>query len=133
MKTILLTITFIFSSFLFSQEVSHLDEINPEGEFENISIKKLDSDSNSTSFVIWVKKAVKSHKHEFHSELIYVIDGEGLMTIAGKEFQIAKGDYFRIPENTYHALKVTSKEPIKVLSVQSPEFLGKDRVFEDEH
>ena len=55
------------------------------------------------------------------------------ISVNKKEFEISQGDYFRIPENTYHALKVTSKEPIKVLSVQSPEFLGKDRVFEDEH
>jgi mannose-6-phosphate isomerase-like protein (cupin superfamily) len=47
-----------------------------------------------------------------------------------KEFHVKSGDYFRIPKNTFHSLKVKSKNSMKVLSVQSPEFLGKDRIFE---
>jgi mannose-6-phosphate isomerase-like protein (cupin superfamily) len=53
------------------------------------------------------------------------------MTINNKSFDIKSGDYFRIPKNTFHSLIVKSEEPMKVLSVQSPEFLGKDRVFEN--
>ncbi len=115
---------------VFSQEVTNLKDIQPHKEYENILIKKLDTDSNSTSFVIWIKKGVKSHKHKTHSEIISVIEGEGIMIINKKSFDIKSGDYFRIPKNTFHSLEVKSKKPIKVLSVQSPEFLGKDRVFE---
>jgi mannose-6-phosphate isomerase-like protein (cupin superfamily) len=125
---------FIFltiSNFSFSQEVTNLKDIQPAKEFENILVKKLDTDSNSTAFVIWIKKVVKSHKHETHSEIISIIEGEGVMTINNKSFDIKSGDYFRIPKNTFHSLTVKSEEPMKVLSVQSPEFLGKDRVFEN--
>ncbi len=131
MKTFLFLTTFLLSGLAFSQEVSNLSVLAPDKEYENILIKKLDTDSNSTSFVIWIKKGVKSHKHEFHSEIISVIEGSGVMTINKKSFDIKPGDYFRIPENTFHSLKVNSKKPMKVLSIQSPEFLGKDRVFEE--
>ncbi len=126
MKTLFLLLFTCFSISLFSQNATDLNAIQPEGDYENISVKKLDSDTNSTSFAI-----VKSHKHETHSEIIYVVEGEGLMTVNRKEFKIKPGDYFRIPKNTFHSLIVTSELPMKVLSVQSPEFLGKDRVFEN--
>ncbi len=131
MKTLFFLFVISLSAPVFSQNIVHIQQTNSDEEFDNISIKKLDSDSNSTSFIIWVKKGVKSHKHETHSELIYVVDGEGMMTIDKNTYTIRKGDYFRIPQNTFHALKVTSKTPMKVVSVQSPEFFGKDRIFEE--
>ena len=131
MKIFMLFIFLTISNFSFSQEVTNLKDIQPAKEFESILVKKLDTDSNSTAFVIWIKKVVKSHKHETHSEIISIIEGEGVMTINNKSFDIKSGDYFRIPKNTFHSLTVKSEEPMKVLSVQSPEFLGKDRVFEN--
>ena len=129
MKNLLVIILIAYSSASFSQTITNLKAILPESDFENILVKKLDTDSNSTSFIIWIKKGVKSHKHETHSEIITVIEGNGVMTVNKKSFNIKAGDYFRIPKNTFHSLKVSSTTPIKVLSVQSPEFLGKDRVF----
>lgn len=131
MKALILLVSILFSGLIFSQEITNIKNIQPEMEFENILVKKIETDSNSTSFVIWIKKGVKSHKHETHSEIISVIEGEGVMTINKKSFDIKAGDYFRIPENTFHSLKVTSNNSMKVLSIQSPEFLGKDRVFEN--
>ncbi len=130
MKSLLFFITVVYSGLLFSQEVANLKDLQAHENYENILIKKLDTDKNSTSFVIWIKQGVKSHKHETHSEIISVIEGEGIMTINKKSFDIKSGDYFRIPENTFHSLKVTSDCPMQVLSIQSPEFLGKDRTFE---
>lgn len=128
---VIYTALFIFVATLsFSQEITNVKELQPTEVYDNIHIKKLDTDSNSTSFVIWIKKGVKSHKHEHHSEVLYVIEGEGEMTIDKKTSNIKAGDYFRIPKNTYHSLKVTSEKPVKVISVQAPEFFGKDRVFE---
>ncbi len=132
MKTLILTITLLFTGLLFSQNTTAITSMQPDVEFENILVKKLDTDSNSTSFVIWIKKGVKSHKHETHSEIIYVVEGSGLMTIGDQSFDIKPGDYFRIPKNTFHSLKVSPNNTMKVLSVQSPEFLGKDRVFKED-
>lgn len=53
------------------------------------------------------------------------------MTINKKSFDIKSGDYFRIPENTFHSLKVFSTKAMKVLSIESPEYSGKDRLFEN--
>jgi len=37
-----------------------------------------------------------------------------------------------VPPNTAHAVVTTSPKPLKVLSVQSPQFLGQDRIVIEE-
>lgn len=53
------------------------------------------------------------------------------MLLGDKTFKVKKGDMIFIPINTVHSLKVTTSIPLKVLSVQSPRFDGKDRIFVD--
>jgi mannose-6-phosphate isomerase-like protein (cupin superfamily) len=114
------------------QNYRELGSIQPDSlNFSNILVKKLDSDSLVSNFLIWVKDEVKSHKHVHHSETVLVLEGEGIMNLGGSEFLIRKGDYIFIPADTPHAVKVTSKKSLKVLSIQAPEFKGDDRVFID--
>jgi len=129
-----LLITFLLLSLLkigIAQENFNLDTLQPKQAYENILVEPIYENENNSYFVIWIKKAVKSHKHETHTETITVIEGEGIMTVGKNSFTIKKGDFFEIPKNTFHALKVTSKTPMKVLSIQTPKFDGTDRVFED--
>jgi mannose-6-phosphate isomerase-like protein (cupin superfamily) len=78
-----------------------------------------------------VKKEVKKHKHTIHSEHVYILDGEGIMLLGEKKFPVKKGMMIFIPMNIIHEVKVTSVSPLKVLSIQSPEFDGKDRILID--
>jgi mannose-6-phosphate isomerase-like protein (cupin superfamily) len=133
MKLIITTLILFITSLSFGQtsEKTNLKEVAPEKEYDNILVKNLYSDAKASYFVIWIKKEVKSHKHLKHTESIIVLDGEGEMTVGKKKFDIKQGDHFTIPENTFHSVIVTSKNPLKVVSVQAPEFHGKDRIFED--
>ena len=115
--------------FTFSQSQKSLPDINPVGEYDNISNQKLFSDSLASSFVIWIKKEVKPHKHLSHSEHVLILEGEGVMTIGNETFKVSQGDLLFIPKNTVHSLKTNSDKPVKVLSIQAPEFDGNDRVF----
>jgi len=72
---------------------------------------------------------VKLHKHDFHTEHVYVLEGSGDFTLGNTTQPIKKGDLITIPKNTWHGVEVTSKVPLKVVSIQSPEFKGIDRVF----
>lgn len=87
------------------------------------------SDSNSTSFVIFVKEKVKAHYHKTHSETILVLEGKADMQVDDQTFKIQAGSFLHILPQVIHSVKVTSEMPLKILSVQSPEFLGKDRIF----
>lgn len=113
----------------FCQNIQSLDTIKPVGEYENIYTRLLYSDSLASSFVIFVKKEVKHHKHVTHTEHVYILEGEGEMQVGGQTMKVKKGDIIAIPQNMPHSLKVTSAIPVKVLSVQAPFFDGKDRVM----
>lgn len=124
---LLLSIVLALSDGLKAQ--SNLDTLLQNTE-ENISLKKLASDSNSTCFLIAIKESVKNHYHKNHTESIYVIDGNAKMWLNGDTILIKKGDYINIPPQTRHGVIVTSEKALRVLSVQAPEFKGFDRYFE---
>jgi len=105
-----------------------LAEITAPDEFENIHVVKVASDKNASDFVIFVKQQVPLHKHISHSESILVLEGTGTFRLGDKVLSIGPGDYVKVPEGTPHSLTVTSTIPLKALSIQAPEFFGKDRV-----
>ena len=106
-----------------------LSEITLPEDIENIHVVKISSDIHSTDFIVFVKQHVPLHKHLAHTETLYVLEGSGTFQLGEESFDIGPGDYINVPEGTPHAVTVTSSMPLKVLSVQAPEFLGKDRVM----
>ena len=111
--------------------VSSIDQILPDKEFENIHVKKISSDSSSSTFAIWIKQKVKLHKHVYHTENVLIDKGFGEFQINDSIYKVAAGDWIVIPKNTWHGVIVNSKSTMKVISVQSPEYFGKDRIFKD--
>ena len=124
----LILIPFIFKS---QDIVSSINEIYPEKEFENIHIKTIYSDSSSSTFAIWIKQKVKLHKHVYHTENVLIDKGFGEFQINDSIYKVAAGDWIVIPKNTWHGVVVNSKSIMKVISVHSPEYFGKDRIFKN--
>lgn len=106
-----------------------LSEITMPTDTGNVYVHKIASDAHSSDFVIFIKNQVPLHKHLKHTETVYILEGRGMFQQGDTKMEVGPGDYLRIPENTPHAVTVLSEEPMKVLSVQAPEFLGEDRVF----
>ena len=133
MKHIITTLSLlILSPFIIGQQyVNEFKQVNPDESFDNIHVKKLSTDINATTFAIWVKQKVKLHKHINHVENIYVSEGNGNFHLGDTTYKIEAGDLIIVPKDTWHGVDVTSKSPLKVVSIQSPEFIGKDRVFKD--
>ena len=130
-KYILVLFSIFITTKVLAQHTIDLSTIQPDTAYDNISVKKTYSDTNVTSFIIWVKHDVKSHKHLSHTENIKIIEGTGEMTVGKETFLIKSGDFFVVPPNTFHAVKVTSIIPLKLISIQSPNFNGEDRIFEE--
>jgi mannose-6-phosphate isomerase-like protein (cupin superfamily) len=127
-SSILFFFTLFFPAINFAQIIK-VDTVKAGSEYENIYNTKLFSDSLSSSFIIYVKNEVKEHKHLEHSEHVIVLEGAALMTLADSSFKIKKDDVIFIPKNTFHSVKTTSSVPLKIISIQSPYFDGKDRVY----
>ena len=112
-----------------SQSAVSLDTVNISAKTENVFSLPLFNDSLASSFCIIIKRDVKPHKHQFHSEHVFVLEGEGLMSLGEKILQLKKGDFIFIPKNTIHSVKTTSNGPLRVISIQAPFFDGKDRLI----
>ncbi len=129
MKLFFASLLVVFTSPLFAQNTQNTDTIQCPAGVENIYSRPLYSDSLCSSFVIFIKKEVKLHKHLHHTEHVTVLDGEATMTLGDKVFTVKKGDFIFIPKNTPHKVVTTSKTPLKVISLQAPYFDGTDRVL----
>jgi mannose-6-phosphate isomerase-like protein (cupin superfamily) len=118
---------FLFLNISFSQ-IKSTDTILPS-KGETIKVTLIHHDTLSSSFHIIIPKEVVLHKHLYHTEQVVVLEGTAVMTLADKNFKIKKGDVILIPKNTPHSLKVTSKIPLRCISIQAPYFDGTDRVL----
>ena len=127
-----ITLMFLFFICISSaQTIKSTYDLEPTEKYDNIYVQKIDTDSLSTTFAIWVKLQVKMHKHLNHIENVYIVEGSGAFTVSDSTYEVKKGDLIVIPINTWHGVTVSSKNPMKVISIQSPEFMGKDRIFKD--
>lgn len=130
MKTLVLIASILLTSSLLSGQSQHSLHIqHPPTEFDNIHIETLAEDSLSSAFIIWVKKIVALHLHQYHSEHVIILEGEAQMRVGDDTLQIKPGDHLFLPKGTPHAVWVTSSSPLKAISIQSPRFEGKDRVL----
>ena len=127
------TILFCFLTMLmYSQEfVGEFNKVRPDSAFENIHVHQISTNPNSTTFAIWVKRKVNIHKHENHVEHIYITQGEGRFHLGSTTYHVEPGDLIIVPKNTWHGVDVISSNPLRVISIQSPEFKGIDRIFKN--
>lgn len=114
---------------LYASAGTDLSTYTAPDDLKNIHVQPLSTSKHASEFIIFIKSSVKAHYHEHHTELIYVLEGEGIFYLGETKQMIKAGDFIRINEGQVHSVKVTSETPLKVLSIQAPEFHGKDRVF----
>jgi len=132
MKITTTLILIFFITIISGQTIKSTDDLQPTEAFDNIHAQKIDTDSLSTTFAIWVKMKVKMHKHIHHVENVYIIEGKGEFTVSDSTYKVKEGDLIVIPKDTWHGVNVSSKKTMKVISVQSPEFKGLDRIFKED-
>jgi len=129
MRTILIFILVALSFSSFAQKVDNLPSLKQKQPYDNIATETMNSDSSVTSTVIWIKTEVKPHYHANHSEHVMILEGEGQMLLGKQSFYVKAGDLIYIPKGTVHAIRVTSKLPMKVLSIMTPQIDEGDRVM----
>lgn len=126
---VLLAVLAFFPSFTTQATQLFLSEIKMPPETENIHVHKLGETEHASDFVVFIKNKVPAHKHLTHTETVYVLEGTGVFIMNDEKVKIGPGHYVKIPPGAVHSVEVTSKIPLKVLSVQAPQFFGKDRVW----
>jgi quercetin dioxygenase-like cupin family protein len=69
--------------------------------------------------VMTAGKATPLHGHPEADEVVYVLEGEILSEIDGKQYRVSAGGMTYTPKGTPHAFTVTSDEA-RILTMQSP-------------
>jgi mannose-6-phosphate isomerase-like protein (cupin superfamily) len=67
---------------------------------------------------MWVRNI--EHQHDTATELLYVLEGEAVMTVKGIEHPVRPHMAIQIPPATKHAVRVTSEEPVVVVQFYTP-------------
>lgn len=127
--TLLIFILLLATSKIQAQSYEGKKLVPDSANFANVLVRRVHTDANASVFAIWVKQEVKPHKHIHHSEVVTVLRGKGIMQVDGINRAIRKGDFVVIPQGTVHSVVTTSRKPLLVISVQSPEFDGSDRIW----
>jgi mannose-6-phosphate isomerase-like protein (cupin superfamily) len=110
-------------------DVLQKEKVDPGQPFQSTPLLRGPNCSFNLAQLVTV---VKSHYHRDRDEVVYLVRGNGLVTIAGREYQVMPGYAYLVPKGTIHRFVNLGPDPAVVLSVFSPAFDGKDRIFVEE-
>lgn len=74
---------------------------------------------SSTTTLLQLREPLGEHSHADADEMLYVVAGEALHKIVGRETKIEAGTFCLVPRGTIHAMTRRGSNPIVVLSIQS--------------
>lgn len=107
-------------------DVQSVHQMRPSRDYTNFHSQEILDADTQTGFVMWIKNHVKAHRHHHHTETVYVLEGEADLVLGTEQRRVKPGDVIHIPIGTIHALKITSKKPMKILTFKAPRDLGDD-------
>jgi len=112
----------------------NLNELAEENPLENEcqpSVIPVASKENASIYLVQMVPgaSIPLHYHKSHDELVYIIEGEGMMIINGEEYIVRPFDMLYVPSGVTHSLTAINDENLKVISTFAPAFDGVDRVY----
>lgn len=66
------------------------------------------------------------HRHHNSEEIYHITQGNGVMTLGDKKFDVTVGDTICIPPGTPHKVQNTGKTPLKLLCCCAPPYSHDD-------
>lgn len=99
------------------QEIMHCHEGIGSIKFREVFGEK-DFESNLVHFhetIINPHSTIGYHEHIGNEEVYYIVEGEGMMQLNGKEFKVKPGDSVVAQGGDSHGLKNESDLPIRIL------------------
>ena len=78
--------------------------------------------------VITPSEPIKAHYHATHEEVVYIVKGQGKMTLGDKTQDVKEGDIIFIPRKTLHSFLPEGGD-CRIISIFAPAFDGRDRIF----
>lgn len=76
--------------------------------------------------IIGIKQETRLHKHICSEELYHITQGQGLMTLGGKTFEVETGDTIQIKPGTEHKIRNIGNQELVILCCCSPAYDHED-------
>jgi len=70
------------------------------------------------------------HYHKLAEEIYFILEGDGLMEIDGKEQAVGPNDAILIPPSAWHQITNTGTEALRFLCCCAPPYAHEDTYFE---
>ena len=85
--------------------------------------------------VVYPGKRLSLQKHQRRAEHWTMVDGEGLVTLDGKQVRLRKGDSIDIPLGAVHRIENMTSENTAFIEVQTGDYFGEDDIvrLEDDY
>lgn len=120
------------SSTLFTlMNLTKLGEDNPIDLMKGINITQVVSGRNASANLIQASPGavIGMHYHKYRDEITYMIKGQVILTVSGKNYTSKAGDLMYIPAMTPHRIVIVGNETVQAVSTFTPPFDGKDKVY----
>jgi mannose-6-phosphate isomerase-like protein (cupin superfamily) len=95
---------------------------------EDVAVANLGHTAWVSHHVAVVRTSEKPHYHRFHDMTVFVLRGEGVLTVEQKQMPMKMGDVVHVPRGTPHFFRNTGESPAVAAVVFSPPFDGRDTV-----
>jgi mannose-6-phosphate isomerase-like protein (cupin superfamily) len=76
-----------------------------------------------------VISAVDLHRHDYSEKVIYVIEGSGMLNLAGRSREINAGDVIVVPMSVRHGITPQGEEPVILVTLYTPALKVGDTVY----
>jgi glycosyltransferase involved in cell wall biosynthesis/quercetin dioxygenase-like cupin family protein len=106
-------------------ELTKREDHRPWGYYKVLSDE---ADHKVKRIVVYAGKCLNLQRHQRRSEHWHVIDGEGVVTLDGKEIRVKKGDSVDIPKGVAHRMENPTERNMVFVGVQSGDYFGEDDI-----
>jgi len=97
----------------------------PWGYFEVLS----DAPDHKVKRIVVAPGGILSlQRHKLRSEHWFVVSGNGIATVDGKEYPVHSGSAVDIPSKKTHRLENSSHENLVIIEVQTGKYFGEDDI-----
>ncbi|MBM4272010.1 MAG: cupin domain-containing protein [Deltaproteobacteria bacterium] len=94
-----------------------------------------ETDHKVKRIVVYPQQRLSLQRHRRRREHWYIVRGEAMVTINGKQNRLKNGEVIDIPEGAWHRIMNTGSEDLVFIEVQTGEYFGEDDIerLEDDY
>lgn len=72
-------------------------------------------DKTRRLYLVWINDYIEEEAHDHIEEHFFILEGTCTCLLDNQEVHLQPGSFIKVPVNRYHNLRVTSKQPIKMI------------------